>query len=158
MQNAWSMDFIPWISTHVSQLKFILLESLPVGWWGWDRGHIKEGYPIPPMELQFAQMQGDRAASSVTEGGQLFDNAEGDRHWLCTVLYGITGEGKGQVQMAWKWIKWRSIMQHSGKNDTAWMCFSLLTAGLGCCFCPSLMIIGDTQEKTYKTLFIIEIQ
>lgn len=45
MQNAWSMDFISGFFTHVNQLEFMLLASLPVGWWGWGGGDNEGGCP-----------------------------------------------------------------------------------------------------------------
>lgn len=114
MQNAWSMDFIPWLPTHVSQLEFILLASLPEEWRGWVRGHNEEGgvpYLQWNLKLSKCRETGLPVETSVTEGRLFFDNAEGDRHWLCAVWHGITGEGKGHVQMAWNWIKWRLITQ-----------------------------------------------
>lgn len=64
------MDFISWFFTHVSQLEFMLLASLPVAGVGGVEQIMREDVPAPPMEHLVAQMQGDRAASGdpVREG------------------------------------------------------------------------------------------
>lgn len=130
MQNAWSMDFISWFFTHVSQLVFMLLASLPVGWPGRGGGD-NEGERMSQYHQQKTKWPKCRETGLPVEtlSGRvhcLCDHAEGDRHWLCAVWHRITAERKGQGQMAWKVKKWLSITQRPEMNDAARMCFSSL--------------------------------
>lgn len=55
--------------------------------------------------------------------------AQGDRHWLCSVCHRARAQAKGQGQMAWKgrsgWAR-RKMPWYAGMNDTDRMCFSSL--------------------------------
>ena len=122
MQNAWSMDFISWFFSHVSQLEFMLLASLPQKWPGRVRRHNEGGRGGPSTSTGTsiclnAGRQGCQRRAMSRRVHSFCDHAEGDSHWLCAVWHRITGERKGQGQTSRKRGKKKKMRIVQGSRD-----------------------------------------
>lgn len=119
MQNAWSMDFISWFFTHVRQLVFMLLASLPVGWSGWGSGDNEGGCPRTTNRRssgpntgrqgwQWSPCQRGSAVFVITQKVTDIDCVQSDRE----------SQQKGKVRV--KWRESEEMVKHHAMSSNEW--------------------------------------
>lgn len=97
------MDFISWFFTHVSQLEFMLLASLPVGWPGRGEGDNEGGCPSTTngrssgpnaggQGCQWRPRQGGSTVFVITQKVTDIDYVQSD----------IESQQKGKVRVKWR--------------------------------------------------------
>lgn len=130
MQNAWSMDFISGYFTHVSQLEFMLLASLPVGRQRRGGGDNEGGCPSTTSRRSSGPNAGRQGCHVETLSGRVCcfcDHAEGDRHWLCAVWHRITAERERSGSNGVKGKRWLSITQYPEMYDARLHVFFIIS-------------------------------
>lgn len=117
MQNSWSMDFISWFFTHVSQLKFILFITSRNGKGGWE-AIMRRGCPKPQMKHLVAQMQPDRAASGVScQGGSTV--LWYCRRWQTLIIFSLTQRRRREERAGSNGLKESDLKKKKKTNHPA---------------------------------------